>query len=304
MADTPDVAEPEITPEDFAADEVQDSPKADPSPAKEEAKAEPEKPEVAKGEEKEAKGDDTPADKEAPPEPPSKEGEEEKPEDGKPNAEKPEGEDKPLGDEPLKPKSENRFQQLANDNKALRKQIEDMTAQVYAPQTAEELTDIVNPETGEQYTRSEAAVLALEQRLQMKEFNEKVTSAHTVLGAESYEILQEMPMFNPESDQFDAELADIAADTLEANLIRDPNIPELDAKGKPTGRGVVVDYHRSPKQIYSKLAKIHAASETKGQLKGQQSAQTMAANADTPSSAAPPVKPKDPLAEIWETPLV
>ena len=299
--DANDVQVSDITPEDFMADE-QESTKADPSPVKDEAKAEPEtKPEVAEGDKEEAKGDDTPADSEESTEEADKEGEGDK----EPDADKPADEEKPLSEEkPLAPKSENRFQKLANENRTLREQIEKMTAETYETQTVEQLTDTVNPDTGEPYTRAEAAVASLEQRLQMKEFNEKVTQTHSVLGSESYEILQEMPMFNPDSPEFDAELAEIAADTLEANLIRDPNMQEIDpATGKPTGRGVVVDFHRSPKQIYSKLAKIHATSETKGRQQGQKDTQEMLANADSPGSAAPPAKPKDPLAELWTEPL-
>ena len=291
--------------DDFTADEKQDSPK-DPSPkeakadAKAEVKAE-EKPEVAKVTDKvEAKAETEPeklAD--------TDKGKEDVADDTAETDKTPEEtEVKPLGEEkPLAPKSENRFQKLANDNKALREQVEKLTSNAYEPQTAEQLSDIVNPETGEYYTAAQAADVAMEQQLQMRDYNDQITRAQSTISGEAYEVLQEFPMFNPKSEEFDEELAGIAAETLQANLIRDPNIPEVGPDGKPTGQGMIVDYRQSPKQIYKTLARASGISTAKGQIKGQQATEQMLANADTNTSTAPEKKPADPLAAIWEEPL-
>lgn len=292
MADDADVQAPDITPEDFMADE-QETVKVAPSTtpeAKAEAKAEDKKPEAVEADKPEVKDEAKPdeAKLEEPPEV--------KPED----EDKPE--DKPLSDTLVAPKSENRYQKLANENRELRERVEKLTSDTYAPQTVEELTSIVNPETGEFYTVPQAAQAALNQQLQMRDYNDRAVNAQRTVGTESWEILNELPIFNPQSDSYDSELAAIAAETLEGNLIRDDNMPEI-IDGKPTGRGTIVDFRQSPKQIYQTLARASGISAAKGQMQGQKDTETMLANADTASSAAPPAKKADPLAELWEAPL-
>jgi hypothetical protein len=283
MADNDADVSSEITPEEFLGDEA---PKTDPSPVKEEAKAEPEKTPPAEEEPKE----------EAPAEPEVPEAKPDEPEKAEDEAEvPPQGEEKPLA-----PKSENRFQKLANENRELREQIDKITSETYAPQTVEELTAIVNPETGQPYTVAQAADAALAQQLQMRDYKDRAVHAQTVVGTEAWEVLNEFPMFNPDSKDYDKELASIAADTLEANLIRDPNMPEIGPDGKPTGLGTIVDFRQSPKQIYQTLARASGISAAKGQLKGQADTETMLANADTTGNISPPKKQKTPDDEIQE----
>src|SRR3990167_7720063 len=170
-----DVQDAEITPDDFTADEKQDSPKdQSPKEAKADAKAEvkaEEKPEVAKVTDKVEAKAETEAEKLAD----TDKGKEDVADDTAETDKTPEEtEVKPLGEEkPLAPKSENRFQKLANDNKALREQVEKLTSNAYEPQTAEQLSDIVNPETGEYYTAAQAADVAMEQQLQMRDYNDQ-----------------------------------------------------------------------------------------------------------------------------------
>lgn len=287
-----DVQSSEITLEDFNADE-QDTAKTDPSPVKAETKVEA-KPEVAKDTEEKAQADDTAA----PPDVPPKDAKT----DDSPKADEAEApEDTPQGEQTLAPKSENRFQKLANENRELRQQIEKLTSETYAPQSVQELTEIVNPETGQPYTVAQATDIALSQQLQMRDYNTRATNAQSLLGVEAYEVMQELPIFNPDSDKFDSELAQIAAETLEANLVRDPNIPEIGPDGQPTGLGMIVDYKQTPKQIYQTLARASGISATKGQLQGQADVQAQLANVDAPTSAAPPKEKVDPLIELWKS---
>lgn len=246
----------------------------------------------------------TPAEAEAKADPKAEEKPEVKAEADKAKAEETDGEsaeetDKPTSEKPLAPKSENRFQNLANENRNLKRQVEQLTAQVYQPATEEELTTEVNPETGENYNRLEAKFEAYRQQQELEKYNSTVTSAQAELGNEAAVVLNEFPAFNPDSEQFDEELATEAAQLLEANLIRDPQVPEVGPDGKPTGQGIVVGSNISLHQLYKTLARASNVSGTKGQLKGQQAVETQLANADTASSATPPKKPKDPLAELW-----
>lgn len=282
MADEPDVQVADITPEDFMADE-QESPKTDSSPveAKAEAPAE-EKPEVAEPE--------APAEEEAKAET-----------EGQSEDKTEETETETPKDETLAPKSQARFQNLANENRDLRRQVEQLTAQTYQPATEEDLANEVNPETGENYNRLEAKFEAYRQSQEIDKYNSQVVEAQASIGNESLGVLNDFPRFNPNSDQFEADLALDAAQLLEANLIRDPNVPELDQEGKPTGKGIVIGSNISPYQLYKTLDKASSLSITKGQIKGQQATETMLANADTGGSNAAPAKQTvDPVVALWK----
>ena len=205
-------------------------------------------------------------------------------------------------EKPLTPKSENRFQTLANENRDLKRQVEQLTAQSYQPATEQELIDEVNPETGENYNRLEAKFESYRQQQELDKYNGQVAESQSILGTESYRVMQDFPIFNPDSEQYDAELGAEAAELLEANLIRDPNVPEIDpVTGQQTGQGIIIGSNVSPYQLYKTLARAQGISTTKGQLKGQQAAEKMLANADTASSTAPAKKPVDPVLALWES---
>ncbi len=289
MADEANDVASEITLDDFMADE-QESTKAEPSPAKE-AKAE-EKPEAAKPDKEETT--DTVEE--------SKEGEAEEETEGDKKAEETETEKpKEETEKPPAPKSENRYRSLANENKELRRQVETLTAQTYQPATEEELTNEVNPETGENYNRLEAKFEAYQQQERLDKYNNQVFEAQANLSNEAYEVLNDFPNFNPDNEQFDSELATEAAELLDANLIRDDNIPEVGPDGKPTGKGIVVGSRVSPYKLYQTLAKASGISATKGQLKGQQATEKMLANADSSTNVAPIKKTEDPLMALWKS---
>lgn len=291
--DATDVQSPDITPDDFMADE-QESPKAESSPVKEEAKAEPEeKPAV-----EESKEDGV----EAPEKPdlPEKEeteddSKEETPEDTPEDAE--ETKPEPTKAEERKAQLNTEIRDLVAQRNELKSIVEKTTAQVYQPATESDLME-------EGMSTTDAKLEAMRQNLEVKEYNDSVTEAHLTLGSESLRVLNDFPIFNPDSDQFDSELAQEAAEHIENNLIRDPNVPEVDPEtGQPTGKGLIIGSRVSPYKFYKTLARASSVSETKGQLKGQQAQQKMMANADSPAAAAPPKKTKDPLDDLWSQPL-
>ncbi len=291
MADEPDVTS-EITPEDFDGEQPD---KAESSPAKEAKDSK----ETPKAEKTEAKDTKEKGDAVVPPDVPTKEADKEDvPEKDKGEVDKPADEDKPK-DETPNPKSENRFQTLANENRELRRQNEQLIAQTYQPATEAELTSEINPETGENYNRLEAKFEAYRQQQELEKYGSQVSEAQSILGNEAYSVMSEFPAFNPENEQFDEELATEASQLLEANLIRDPNVAEVDDKGQPTGKGIIIGSNVSPYQLYKTLARASGISGTKGQLKGQQDTEKMLANADTAGSSAPPKKAEDPLMKLF-----
>jgi hypothetical protein len=238
----------------------QGAPKADSSPAKEKT------PEAAQPEEP------APADPEAP----------------DANPDQPEGE--PVQPEEPLSKADERKQQLnteirdlVSQRNALKDEVSKANAEVYQPATEDELVQ-------EGLSATDAKVEALRQRIEVKDFNDRVADAQLTIESESQRVLSDFPMFNPDNKEvFNEEMANEAATLLEANLIRDPNT------------GQVIGSNVSPYQLYKTLARASGISEAKGQIRGQQATERMLANADTASSAAPPKKAVDPVIALWES---
>lgn len=268
MADDADVEGPEITPEDF--DGEQETPKAESSPAKEEkAKEEPE--------EKPEEGKDTKEDTEAEP----KESETET--EGESDDETVETETKPTKADERKAQLNTEIRDLVAQRNALKDEVAKAN-EVYQPATEEDLVS-------EGMDATEAKVEALRQAIEVKDYNDRVADAQLTIESEAARVLQEYPQFNPDSEQYDEELSNEAAQLLEANLIQDPNT------------GQIIGSNVSPLQIYKTLAKASGISGAKGQIKGQQATEKMLANADTSTSTAPSKKAKDPVEALWEEPL-
>lgn len=273
MADENADVQAEITPEAF--DGEQDTKQADSSPAEETKPEAVDKPE-------DTKADDTADDTQAT-------------DTDSDQQDADETETEPQ-DKPLKPKSENRFQNLANENRALKEEVERLTGEVYQPKTADDFQ-------AEGLTAAEARVAALESRLEIKEFTEQVSQAQSAIGGDSMQVLNDFPWANPDSEEFDEDLHGQAAELLEANLIRHPQIPEIGPDGQPTGLGIVIGSNVPPYQLYQTLDRARGISSTKGRIQGQQAAERQLANADTASAAAPAKTKADPLDALWEDEL-
>lgn len=266
MSESTDVNAEEITPELF--DGEQEAPKAESSPAEEtESNEEVENtPEVEEKDEAEDKTED---------EEPATEDE----------AEEPVEETKPLAKaEQRKVQLNTEIRDLVSQRNALRAEIEKVNAEVYQPATEEELVD-------QGLSATDAKVEALRQQFEVSKYNESVADAQLSLASESQQVLDRYPIFNPDSESFNQELAEEAAILLEANLIKDQNT------------GQIIGSNISPLKLYSTLAKAANISAAQGQVKGQKAAEKMLTNTDTPSSASKPKKKADPLMEIWSEDL-
>lgn len=261
MADEPDVPS-EITPEDF--DGEQETPKAESSPDKpEEAKETESKEEVEKPE---ADSEEAQADKESETE-----------------SDEVAEETKPTKADERKTQLNTEIRDLVAQRNALKEEVAKAN-EVYQPATEE---DLVN----DGMDATEAKVEALRQAIEVKDFNDKVADAQLTIESESQRVLQDYPIFNPDSESYDEELSLEAAQLLEANLIQDPNT------------GQIIGSNVSPYQLYKTLAKASGISGAKGQIKGQQATEKMLANADASASTAPAKKADDPLGKLWEDPL-
>lgn len=266
--DANDVQSTEISPDDFLGDE-KETPEAAPSAA------EPKTPEAAK----DAK--DTPVVPDVPTKDDEAVDKPEAPAEGEDAVD--ESEEKPAGKaEDRKTELNKEIRDLVATRNSLRSEVEKANSEVYQPATEEELT-------AEGLSVTDAKVEALRQRIEMKDYNDKVADAQLTIESESQRVLTDFPVFNEDSEEYDKELADEAAELLQANLIIDSN------------SGQIIGSNVSPYQLYKTLARASGLSAAKGQIKGQQDTEKMLANADTASSAAPPSKPKDAVLAIWET---
>lgn len=283
--DATDVQVAEISPDDFMADE-QVSTKTESSPVEQEAPEAKEDANVA-----DVKPDDTGTETT---EEQSEETDTDTPEEATPKEEAPDTDKPTTKADERKAQLNTEIRDLVAQRNALKQEVEKATGEVYQPATEADLME-------EGMSATDAKVEALRQTMEVRDYNERVAEAQLTLGSESLRVMNDFPIFNPDSDQFDQELAEEAASLLESNLIRDKNVPEIDpSTGQPTGRGIIIGSNVSPYRFYKTLARAAAISSTQGQLKGQQAQQEMLANADAPAATAPAKKKADPLTTLWE----
>jgi hypothetical protein len=196
----------------------------------------------------------------------------------------PQGEEKPLA-----PKSQNRFQQLANENREFRQnldnpdflqqQLERLKTQENQLATEQELLNEINPETGEYYTPAEVERVAFQkareqqqQDVAQQRYELEVQQNQQTIANEAADVLKEYPEFDESSPEFNEALATQADELLKQALI-------FDQQGQVVGASI------SPKQLYKTLHDSSQANNAKLRAEAQKSTEKMLANADRPSSA-------------------
>lgn len=189
-----------------------------------------------------------------------------------------ESEEQSQGEKELAPKSQNRFQTLANENRDLKEQIDRLKSQEAQIATEQGLLNEINPETGEYYTTQEIERVAFQesreqqqQTLAQQRYDLEVQQNQQIISNEANQALQEFPMFDETSPSFDKELATQADKLLGQSLIIQD--------GKIVGSTI------SPYQLYKTIATSAQAATTKGEVKAQRSTEKMLANADTTGSS-------------------
>jgi hypothetical protein len=135
--------------------------------------------------------------------------------------EQPQTEEKPLTE-----KSQNRFQKLANENRELKEQLERLQSQEAQVATEQNLLNEINPETGDYFTPQEAERVARQQTLEtmqqqaaQQRYELEVKQSQQMIGNESVQAVNDFPMFNPESKDYNPEIAAQFDEVLGENLI-------------------------------------------------------------------------------------
>jgi hypothetical protein len=195
-------------------------------------------------------------------------------------------------DEQPQGKAEERKQQLNNEirdlvsqRNAIRAEVEKINAEAYQPATDEELLGQINPETGEYYNTLEAKIARMEQTQEIARYNNEVAEAQLTLSSEASRALNDFPMFDSESKEYNPEIAAQADALLGQNLVFDPNTRQI------------IGSHTKPYQLYKTIADAYKIAATKGQASAQKATERMLANADR-SSDVPTRGSADPMADL------
>lgn len=198
-------------------------------------------------------------------------------------SEETQAEEQPLGKaDERKSQLNTEIRDLVAQKNALAREIEQLNSQVYQAQTPEELAEQgLSPEM--------AAIEQMRQEREIERYNTQIAEAQLTIDHEASRVVNDYPIFNPDSDQYKPELAQRAASLLHANLVYDQNT------------GQVIGSNVSPYLLYQTLAETYQSSATDGQVKAQRSVERMSANADVPSSAAPPKQKVDPIMAVLES---
>ena len=175
------------------------------------------------------------------------------------------------------------------ERNALREEIAALSRQKYelaSPgdiPTVDSLLEQVNPATGDYYTRAEAESTRLNARLdafeKQQEFDkyvEQVADARIQLSSEANQIVKDFPIFDPESDQYNAELAQAADELMKNSLVMDEKT------------GQIIGTRVSPYKLYSTIAHAKASGDAAGKTSGRKAALDMLNNADVSSSVKAP----------------
>lgn len=153
--------------------------------------------------------------------------------------------------------------------------------------TINELMNQRNPATGDYYSRAEAENAILKQRLDaiegrraIEDYAERVADSITQMSGEADRVVKDFPIFDPDSNQYNASLTKEADDIMKGLLV-------YDADGQPVGTRVPLY------QVYSTIAKAAASGEITGKSAGRKAALDMMNNADVGSSAKAPASAED-----------
>jgi len=202
-------------------------------------------------------------------------------------SEKPEGDEEEQADETesddeSKPKNsaQNRIRSLANENRALKQQVEALNAQFYQPQTAEQLQESGMDET-------QAQIEVLRQERLMDQANAHITALNTDLNMEALQVAHDFPVFDPDSKEYDPKFAEKVRDQWIAasGLTTDPNT------------GFITQARVLPYDFYKSYAEAREEGKKQGAIAGKRDYERTASAADVTPIASPKDEKKDPLME-------
>lgn len=193
-----------------------------------------------------------------------------------------EAETKAKGAEARKEALQTEIRELVSKRNEIRKEIADELAKSYRTETPEELEEQgLSPE--------EAEKEILRQENEMLKFNTHVADLNNTLNIEALQVMQDFPVFDPDSSSYDKDLAQRVRGLYERAAQT-----QIDEK-----TGLVISSNLPPYEFYKAFAETHQSSGEKsrvqGQIDGQKAADKELAAAEVPSSTAPKTQKQDPF---------
>jgi hypothetical protein len=183
------------------------------------------------------------------------------------------------GAQELTPKSQNRFQELANRNRELEQRLAEVKARESQFAAEQGLLNEINPETGEYYTPQEIERVAWQQsreqqaqQVAQERYNLEVQHNQQTISAETEKALQDFPMFNEKSPEYNPQLAQLADARIGRSLITNE-------------QGQIIGAYDSPYEILKTIADATTVNAARYEAQAQKATEKMLANADTGSSA-------------------
>ncbi len=176
--------------------------------------------------------------------------------------------------------AENRIRSLVSEKRELKRQIEELTAQAYKPATVDELKE-------QGMDDAQAQIEALRQEQAIKEYNSHALELTSDLNMESMQVLNDFPVFNPDSPEYDKEFAE----TVSSQYVKASGI-KTDPK-----TGHIVSANLMPYDYFKDMAKIHSRTVQKGEITGKRAAEKQLAAVETPGTTKVQEAPKDPVLE-------
>jgi hypothetical protein len=176
-------------------------------------------------------------------------------------------------EETLAPKSQNRFQKLANENRELKSRIAQLE-EVSIPSEQDYLDG--------GYDATEAKLNVLEAKLQQREAIDNITSLNSAIDNDMVRIIHEYPHLDPKSPEFNKDLA--------VKLFEQY---DKDSGAQYADGGIVLETKQLPfEYIKDKMALIGIASQD-AKVSAQKSVEKMVAAAETPTGKVIPKAPAD-----------
>lgn len=158
--------------------------------------------------------------------------------------------------------------ELLAERNQIRKTVEAANADAYKPASVDDLLETVNPDTGDYYNRLEAQLEAMRQEQEVERYNNRVADAQIGIQYEARRALEEFPLFDKDSPEYNAEVASEVDKVLEGILEIDPQTKQ------------VVGSRLSVYQLYKSFAAAAKANAVKAETKAQKNVESMLKNAD------------------------
>lgn len=192
-----------------------------------------------------------------------------------------EGKEQPTKADARKEQLNTEIRDLVATRNQIKAEVETLNSQYYKPASVDELTQQVNPETGEYYNTLEAKIEAINQERQVERYNNQVSEARLNLFSDAQRAVSDFSIFDESSKDYIPTLASQVDQQLKNVLVLDPNTGQL------------IGSRESPYNIYKTAYEAYNLGRTQAAANGQKAVSRMMNQADIPTSAPAPKNNKD-----------